>query len=221
MWCLPELDLRRTPVAVPSADRVRVHSRTKASVAVCWPSGEPIDRSPADERSTECGGGVVGTHDAGTGMHRPAVPERVRADAAKRRGHGVLLPQDTRQSGTVVSVDGAHDAALCQRSGALRTARGRRSDPFRTRRAQGCAHTGVSAALARRRRRAVHRQGTGAGARGTHRTTPRSGGRRQLSMVGVEHGDGQPLLRVPDRTRTSARCSSSSARTFPTTPSCV
>ena len=38
-------------------------------------------------------------------MHGSAVPERVRSDAAKRRGHGVLLSQDSRQPGTVVGVN--------------------------------------------------------------------------------------------------------------------
>ena len=67
------------------------------------------------------------------------------------------------------------------------------------------AQTGVSPALARRRRRAVHRQGAGTGARVAHRAAPRSGQRRELSVVGVEHGDGQPLLRVPLARRGTGR----------------
>ena len=47
--------VRRTPVAAPRCGRVRVHSRREASVAVWWPSGEPIDRSPSGERSTKRG----------------------------------------------------------------------------------------------------------------------------------------------------------------------
>ena len=46
------LTVGRTPAAAPSAARGRVHSRTVAALAIDWPMGEPIDRSPSHEGST-------------------------------------------------------------------------------------------------------------------------------------------------------------------------
>ena len=109
--------LSRTPVAAPRCGRIRVHSRCEASVAVGWPNGEPIDRSPEDERSTKRRRGIGRAHDAGARMHRPTLSQRLRAAASESGRRVVLLPSDTRPSGAVVGIDGADDTALRQQSG--------------------------------------------------------------------------------------------------------
>ena len=158
--------------------------------------GEPIDRSPSDERSTNRRRSAGRAHHPGTGVHRPDVPQRLRADAAERGGRGVLLPQDPRQPGAVVGADGADDAALRRGHRTLRPTGRDRSGPVRAFRAQGRPHQGVPARLRGHRGGAVHRQGAGEGAGGAHRA-PRRSGARPVPVAGIVDGDGQPLLRVP------------------------
>ena len=98
--------VRRTPAVAPLCGGTRVHSRIEASVAVGWPSGEPVDRSPSRERSTKRRRSVGRAHDAGARMHRPDVPERVRASGSDRGGRVVLSSPDPRQSNAFVGADG-------------------------------------------------------------------------------------------------------------------
>ncbi len=157
--------------------------------------GEPIDRSPSDESSTKRRRGAGGACDAGTGVHRPDVPERVRASAAGGRGHGVVLPQGARQPGAVVGADGADDEPVRGGHEALRRRRRHRCRALRAARAQGRPDEGVPAALRRRRGRALRRRRAGEGAGAAHGAA-RGSGARAVPVAGLVHGDGQPLLRV-------------------------
>ena len=165
--------------------------------------GEPIDRSPSDERSTKRRRGAGGAHDAGTGVHRPAVPERVRADAAVGRRRRALLPRGARQPGAVVGADGADDEPLRGGPEALRGRTGRRPGPLRAGRAQGRPHEGVPGGVRGGRGRALRRRRAGEGAGAAHRTAPPSGV-RPVPVAGVVDGDGQPLLLLPGRRRLRA-----------------
>ena len=128
-------------------------------------------------------------------MHRPDVPERVRADAAVRSGNGALLPQGAREPGAVVGADGAHDAPLHGGDAPLRARQRRRPGPVRTPRAQGRPDAGLPAAVRRRRGRAPHRRRAGEGPGPAHRASARPGA-RAVPVAGAVDGDGQPLLRV-------------------------
>ena len=161
-------------------------------MAVWWPSGEPIDRSPSGERSTKRGRSVGRALDAGARMHRPDVSERVRAGPSDWGGGVVLLSPDPRQSDAFVGTDGADDASFRGRLGGVCQARGGGPDPLRARGTQGRTYEGVCAPVARRRGGVVHRQGAGACPGASHRTAPRPGDRRALSVAGRLHGDGQP-----------------------------
>ena len=158
--------------------------------------GKPIDRSPSHERSTNRRRRAGRAHHAGVGVHRPDVPQRLRADAAERGGRGVFLPQDPRQSGAVVGADGADDAALRRGHRTPRGGGGGGPGAVRAVRAQGRPHQGVPARLRGHGGVAVHRQGAGEGAGGAHRAPGRPGA-RPVPVAGVVDGDGQPLLRVP------------------------
>ena len=167
--------------------------------------GEPIDRSPSHEGSTIRRRDSVAAHHAGPRVHRPAVPERVRAGAAAGGGRRVFLPQDTRRSSAVVSADGADHAAVRHRDQGLRRTQRHRHRGVRPGRAQRRPDAGVSAEVVRGRRRPLHRQGAGEGTRVAHRTPPRPGQRVQLSVAGLVDGDGEPVLTSTRSTTTSVR----------------
>ena len=112
----------RTPVAVPLCGQSRVHSRTKASMALSWPCEELIDWSPCREDSTIRCRGLVGPHGPGVGMHRPSLPERLRSSATDRSRSVALLPPYPGQPCAVIRAHDADDPSLRQGFGALRTA---------------------------------------------------------------------------------------------------
>ena len=81
---------------------------------------------------------LVRAHDPDPGVHRPDVPQRLRALASEGRGGGVILPQDAGRGRTVLGPDGPHDPALRRRhqepsppataSRSCRSRRGERKD---------------------------------------------------------------------------------------------